>query len=164
MSKVLLLFFLISNYYTVVAKDVNVKVHFYKEGKAVNDKQLSFFIVVGDSNKKVIIQPKIDAINNSFIMPETCGYNTGFIIFKYRKRVYAISIDEFTFADDMVWTFYFDKKPYDREYYFGENSFKENKAISILKIDKSGNSTGVVKRIYNVSQYFKEGERLISTN
>lgn len=162
MKKLFLLLLVLGNCTTSSAEEVNIKLRFYKEGKEIAaNKDFHFFIVVGDSGKKIIIEPRLDTMDNSFVMPETCGYDKGYIVCNYKRKYYAIGIDELTFSNDMVWTFYYDKKPYNREYHYGEKQYKDNKAIIILSISIKDNNIGIVQTIPNCKQYFKNSRGLV---
>ncbi len=146
------------------SKDFIIHIRFFVEKKEIQiDADFSVIFLALDSNKKVLIKPLIK--NNSFVFPDLCTYKIDEIVFKYKNKAYAInaSDNEMVNYDDSEWIIYFDKKPYNRDYHFGDEMHKKKyEGIILVKHHKKNSETFIhVFYLENTNLYIKESKALL---
>ena len=139
---------------------VNVEYTYNGKKIALNDDFEIFFVII-DSTQKIIIKPEIT--QNTFKIPDFCGYTRGHIVFKHKKNIIWLGIETFSYTQNMRWEIGFDKKPYNKEFNIATGNFEKTKAIAYIAFDPMEWGDGVVTTIsiFDIKRYFKESRELL---
>jgi hypothetical protein len=146
----------------VQGQNATIKVEFIINGeKAPLNNDFEIYFIVVDTVQKIIIKPEIK--QNSFEIPNFCGNVKGHIVFKYKKNIIGLGLNNFNYSQNMRWEIGFDKKPYDKEYGIKEANKKETKGIAYIAFHplEHGDGTVTTISIIDLKKYFKESKTLI---
>jgi len=162
MKKILIILYLIMVASVVIGQNSTITVEFTLNGKKVElNNDFEMFFVTTANGQKVIIKPNIS--QNTFKVPDFCGQTKGHIVFKYKKMILGLGLNNFEYNQNMKWEIGFDKKPYNKEYPIKEANAKETKGISYIILNPLEQGEGIVTTISIVDfkRYFRESQALL---